>query len=112
MDMLGLDQSGSSANTANRGGCGNGGGRGYNGSRGGGRGYNGGGRGNGGRGNFNNNQRQGSNGGDGHGGFFNKNSIRGKPVVRCASRKDILRIGVGTGLRRIMFLKRSMCRRL
>jgi tRNA1(Val) A37 N6-methylase TrmN6 len=28
--------------------------------------------------------------------------------VRFASRKDTLQIGVGTGLRRIMFLKRSM----
>jgi hypothetical protein len=67
--MLGLGHSGSSANNASRGGgCGNGGGRGYNngGRGGGGRGYGGGGRNNG-CANYTNNQRQGNNGGGGRG---------------------------------------------
>jgi hypothetical protein len=108
MDMLGLGQSGSSANTANHGGFGNGGGRGYNGSHGGGHGYNGGGRGNGSR------------------ATSTTISVKAATVVaaavasstrtptvpslsvRCASRKDTPQIGAGTDLRRTMFLKRSM----
>jgi histone deacetylase 1/2 len=85
MDMLGIGNSfGSSANTANHGGRGNGG-RGYNNGGsggGGGRGYNGGGRGNG-RGNFNNKQRQGNNGGGGRGSFFNRSSNGGNGKPTC-----------------------------
>jgi hypothetical protein len=112
MSFIGLGQSSSSANMANRGGGrGNGVGRGYNnGSRGGGgRGFNGGGRGRGGRGNFTNNQRQGNNGAVVA--IIPPARVQVAMVglfVRFASRKDTLQIGVGTGLRRIMFLKRSM----
>jgi hypothetical protein len=86
MDMLGLGQSSSLANMANRGGGrGNGAGRGYNnGSRGGGgRGFNGGGRGRGGRGNFTNNQRQGNNGGSGRNNSSSRGSgNNGRPVCQ------------------------------
>jgi hypothetical protein len=65
MDMLGIgNSSGSSANTANRGGRDNGG------------------RGNG-RGNFNNKQRQGNNGGGGRGSFFNRSSNGGNGKPTC-----------------------------
>jgi hypothetical protein len=84
MDMLGLGQSSSSANMANRG-SGRGAGRGYNnGSRGGGgRGFNGGGRGRSGRGNFTNNQRQGNNGGSGRNNSSSRGSgNNGRPVCQ------------------------------